>query len=142
MALHPHVQKRAQIAIDRIVAEEHRLPTFEDQEKLPYVTAIVLEGLRWSPVAPFSIYHVAGKEGEPYCGYRIPKDAIIIPNLWAVLRDERLFGKDPAKFMPERFMMSVGEGEEEQLKADVTSADMAFGFGRRICPGKRELLWK
>lgn len=51
IALHPEVQARAQEEIDRVVGA-HRLPDFVDRDRLPYVTAIMKEILRWHPPAP------------------------------------------------------------------------------------------
>lgn len=51
IALHPEVQARAQEEIDRVVGT-HRLPDFVDRDRLPYVTAIMKEILRWHPPAP------------------------------------------------------------------------------------------
>jgi cytochrome P450 len=51
MLANPEVQKRAQEEIDAVVHEGH-LPSFEDEESLPYVSAIVKEVLRWKPVGP------------------------------------------------------------------------------------------
>lgn len=50
---HPEVLRRAQEEIDGVVGEG-RSPTFADQNKLPYITAMVDEVLRWRPVAPLS----------------------------------------------------------------------------------------
>jgi cytochrome P450 len=49
MTLHPHVQQKAQNEIQRIFGSDY-IPSFEDAENLPYVTAVVLELFRW--VAP------------------------------------------------------------------------------------------
>jgi cytochrome P450 len=49
MALHPLVQQKAQNEIQRIFGPDY-IPSFEDAENLPYVTAVVLELFRW--VAP------------------------------------------------------------------------------------------
>lgn len=48
MTLHPGVQKAAQAEIDRVIGGD-RLPSFEDLEEgsLPYITAIMLEVLRY-----------------------------------------------------------------------------------------------
>jgi cytochrome P450 len=51
MLANPDVQKRAQEEIDAVVREGH-LPNFDDEESLPYVSAIVKEVLRWKPVTP------------------------------------------------------------------------------------------
>lgn len=49
MLMHPNVQSKAQAEIDAVVGHD-RLPDFGDQEKLPYVKAVVTECLRWMPV--------------------------------------------------------------------------------------------
>jgi len=54
MSLHPEVQRKAQNEID-IVVGNHRLPTFDDVPSLPYVQALLLEVMRWHPVAPFGL---------------------------------------------------------------------------------------
>ena len=51
MILHPNVMRHAQDEIDSVVGAD-RLPSFADYDILSYVRAIVLEILRWCPVAP------------------------------------------------------------------------------------------
>ncbi|KAG9048571.1 hypothetical protein FS837_012512 [Tulasnella sp. UAMH 9824] len=51
MMLFPSVQEKAQAEIDRVVGRD-RLPTFNDQQDLPYLHALVLEALRWGPSVP------------------------------------------------------------------------------------------
>jgi hypothetical protein len=51
MVVYPDVQEKGQAEIDAIVGQD-RLPTFTDYQRLPYVQAIILEALRWIPVAP------------------------------------------------------------------------------------------
>lgn len=45
MLLYPDVQKKAQEELDRVVGTG-RLPTFEDETSLPYVSAVVKEAMR------------------------------------------------------------------------------------------------
>lgn len=45
MVMHPEVQRSAQEEIDRVVGSD-RLPDYDDQDALPYVSAIVKETLR------------------------------------------------------------------------------------------------
>ena len=46
MALHPEVQAKARAELDRVIGT-NRLPDFDDEEDLPYITAIVREILRF-----------------------------------------------------------------------------------------------
>ena len=43
-----------------------------------------------APVTPFAVYHVS-PEDDAYNGYNIPKGSILIPNAYAVMRDEAIF---------------------------------------------------
>lgn len=54
MCNYPEVQAKAQAEIDAAVGAD-RLPDFSDRENLPYVNAIILETLRWHPVAPIGM---------------------------------------------------------------------------------------
>ena len=76
MTLFPRVQKRAQAELDKIVGPK-RLPCFEDLHQLPYIRAIVLETVRWIPVVPFGVPHVAGAD-DSYDGYHIPAGTMLI----------------------------------------------------------------
>lgn len=78
MALHPHVQRKAQEELDRVVGQ-YRLPDFEDLERLPYIRAVVMETLRWMPVTPFAIPHALTMSDDVYNGHHIPKGSMIIP---------------------------------------------------------------
>jgi 26-hydroxylase len=60
-------------------------------------------------------------------GHFIPKNAQVIPNLYAVHMDPELW-EEPEKFNPERFLNSEGEVEKPEFF-------MPFGVGRRMCLG-------
>lgn len=45
-ALHPEVQKKAQLELDAVCGTD-RPPLWSDFEKVPYVNAIVKAGMRW-----------------------------------------------------------------------------------------------
>ncbi|KAH8984409.1 cytochrome P450 [Lactarius akahatsu] len=130
MVLHPNAQRRAQMEIDRVVGTA-RLPDFDDETTLPYVSALVKEVMRWHPVAPIAVPHRLAAD-DIYEGYFLPAGSIVIGNTWALLHDESVF-PEPNRFWPERF-----------LDPDVKLPDAVFGFGRRICPGRfmaRSSMW-
>ncbi|KAF7844733.1 geraniol 8-hydroxylase-like [Senna tora] len=99
--------------------------------KLPYLRAIVKETLRLHPPAPFLVPHKAQSDAE-ICGFRVPKNAQILVNIWGMGRDSSIWSNDPNQFMPERFLLENTEG------IDYKGRDfelIPFGAGRRICPG-------
>ncbi|KAF8259817.1 cytochrome P450 [Lactarius quietus] len=127
MLMNPTAQNQAQEEIDRIIGSD-RLPTFEDEPNLPFVSALSKEVFRWQQAAPFAIPHRLTAD-DVYNGYFLPKNSIVLGNSWAILHDDRLF-PDPFTFKPERF---VGPNVDPRIPASV---DYAFGFGRRVCPGR------
>ncbi|KAI1788178.1 cytochrome P450 98A3 [Ganoderma leucocontextum] len=129
MALPPEAQKKAQEELDAVVGIE-RLPEFSDRTSLPYVTALVKELLRWHPAAPMGVPHRILAEDE-YNGHLIPGGATIFVNIWAILRNPELYPQ-PDDFIPERFLDSAGKLDVHERDP----ADVVFGFGRRICPGR------
>ncbi|KAL7954630.1 cytochrome P450 [Trichoderma compactum] len=123
MIMNPHVQRKAQEEIDNVVGP-NRLPTRDDQENLPYVNAIVKESLRYFPVAPMGVPHMATEEVF-LRGYRIPSGSYIFPATWWFLHDPKTYAK-PSEFDPERFLEPRNEPDP----------DAVFGHGRRVCPGR------
>ncbi|KAM5541819.1 hypothetical protein V8D89_004548 [Ganoderma adspersum] len=129
MALHPEVQKKAQAELDEVVGAD-RLPEFSDRASLPYVNAVVKEVLRWHPAGPINVPHRVVADDE-YNGYFIPSGALVFVNTWSILRDPEVYAR-PDEFIPDRFLDS--DGNLDLCGRD--PADVVFGFGRRICPGR------
>ncbi|KAG7089831.1 hypothetical protein E1B28_011478 [Marasmius oreades] len=127
MALHPDKQRIAQAEIDGLLNTENRMPLLSDLPNLPYLNAVMKETMRWHPILPFCIARRTGEESE-YDGYTIPKDTVVIPNVWSVAfaPDDRY---DPHEFIPERFLPSNSQPPPDP-------ASYIFGFGKRVCPGK------
>ncbi|OJT11861.1 O-methylsterigmatocystin oxidoreductase [Trametes pubescens] len=128
MACYPEVQLKAREELDAVVGP-NRLPTFEDRDSLPYLTAVAKECLRWQSVVPLGIPHRSLADDE-YKGYFIPAGSAIIANLWAFSRDPRMY-PDPERFNPERFLK---DGKINPAVQDPNT--FVFGYGRRICPGR------
>ncbi|KAF9267772.1 cytochrome P450 [Marasmius fiardii PR-910] len=102
-----------------------RKPTFEDRFELPYID--LCEMLRWAPAGPLGGAHAAFSD-DTLDGYFIPKGTIIFSNIWAMTRNEDVF-IEPETFAPERFLTKEGTCNPGDIS-------FAFGFGRRICPGR------
>jgi len=127
MLLNPGVLKKAQEELDSVVGN-HRLPTFEDRDKLPYIEYIIQETTRWAPLSPVGVPH-ATLEDDTYNGMFIPKGSVVYANAYAMTHDERFY-KDPDSFCPDRYLPKEQGGRGEPFP------EGPFGFGRRICPGQ------
>jgi len=131
MLAYPEVQKKAQAEIDSLTGGRY-LPSFEHEAPLPYISALVKEVMRWENAAPFAAPRRLANDDE-YRGYRLPAGSIVVGNPWAILHDERVY-PDPHTFKPERFLL------DGQLNPAVRDPEAAFGFGRRLCPGRHMAL--
>jgi len=129
MVLHPEVQVKAQSELDQVIGRD-RPPTMDDRAVLPYCNAIVSEVLRWQPVTTVALPHCMVND-EIYKGYLLPQGANVLPNVWAMTRDENDFPSG-GQFIPERYLTEDGKMREE---VPGRSIPLLFGFGRRICPG-------
>ncbi|KDQ53882.1 hypothetical protein JAAARDRAFT_415303 [Jaapia argillacea MUCL 33604] len=128
LTTHPDVQKCAQAELDTVIGNS-RLPDFSDPERLPYINALIKETLRWLPITPLGVPHNS-TEDDVYNGFLIPKGSIVFGNVWSILHDPVAY-PEPEKFKPERFL------KDGKLNSEVRDPNIAaFGFGRRICPGR------
>ncbi|KAI0317639.1 cytochrome P450 [Amylostereum chailletii] len=135
LALYPNVQQRSQEELDEVIGV-HRLPSFDDRASLPYAEAVFRELLRWRLAVPLGLPHMTAKD-DIYEGYLIPKGSIVWGNTWAILHDPETY-PDPEDFKPERFLSPDGRVIDDPRLA------YAFGYGRRICPGRHlveQSLW-
>lgn len=86
------------------------------------------EVTRIRPLVPLSAPHLASQNAT-LRGYSIPKDAIILTNIWAIHHDPKRW-PEPEKFLPERHLNSEG-------KFTKSSNWMHFNVGARSCLGQQ-----
>ncbi|KAG8877873.1 hypothetical protein FRB97_002944 [Tulasnella sp. 331] len=135
MLLYPDVQARAQAEIDRVFGEQ--LPSITNKASTPYLNAVLKETFRWQPVVPLGLPHRLMQD-DVYNGYLIRKGTTVLVNAWGILHDERHF-PDPFTFNPDRFLLKDEVDKslvsKEERETSIDPWDVAFGYGRRICPG-------
>ncbi|KAI0659815.1 CyP450 monooxygenase [Cubamyces menziesii] len=128
MVLNPEVQALAQEELDRVVGCD-RLPEHSDRPSLPYIEAILKETYRWYNPVPLGVAHRC-TEDNVYREWTIPRGATIMFNIWSIFHDAHIFPK-PDAFCPERYL------KDGKLNTDILQPEiLAFGMGRRTCPGK------
>lgn len=103
------------------------LPSWTELEQLPYLSAVILEGLRMTVPVLHRLQRIAPDETLVYKQWKIPPGTPVSMSMLFVLRDKDIF-PDPEKFIPERWL-------EEKDRRRLDPYQVAFGKGSRICVG-------
>ncbi|CAF1705191.1 unnamed protein product [Brassica oleracea var. botrytis] len=124
----PNSLERLRGELDSVVGMT-RLIQETDLPNLPYLQAVVKEGLRLHPPEP--MFERFSQEGCKVGGFYVPEKTSLMVNAYAVMRDPNYWA-DLDEFKPERFLDTWQEEErrEQALKY------IPFGSGRRGCPGE------
>jgi cytochrome P450 len=120
---------------EKLVAElETKFPDryaelpFVELERLPYLTAVIKEGLRLSFGVVGRLPRVVPAPGATFEGHYLPPGTIVGMSSWMMHRDPDVF-HDPMKFDPGRWLKS----SEEFRRLDRNM--VPFGRGTRQCVG-------
>ncbi|XP_002524036.3 cytochrome P450 89A2 [Ricinus communis] len=137
---YPYIQEKLFMEIKSVVADGEEEVKEDHLQKMPYLKAVILEGLRRHPPAHFLLPH-AVIEDVVLGKYLVPKTANINFMVAEMGLDPEVW-EDPMAFKPERFMGSSdnsssegGGGEVFDITGSREIKMMPFGAGRRICPG-------
>ena len=102
-------------------------------ESLPYLSTVVLEGLRmWPPTTGLGCKQVP-PGGDVICGVPVPGGTQVGHNFSGMMRAREIWGGDGGVFRPERWL-EMGEQERKDREGVV---ELAFGSGRFRCLGRR-----
>ncbi|CAL5869093.1 uncharacterized protein PFLUO_LOCUS3321 [Penicillium psychrofluorescens] len=98
-------------------------------DELPYLDAVIKEGLRLFPPIPMSLPRYVPENGRTVCGYTLPAGSIVSCQAYSLhLLDKDVF-PNAEKFLPDRWLQKEGEIERNRLF-------FAFASGGRGCIGK------
>lgn len=103
---------------------------FLSTQHLPYLNAVIEEGLRVYPPAPSDLPRVIGKGGENVSGWELPEGTGVSQWMSTTFRDPALW-REPMSFIPERWM------GDERFAGDKRDAFTPFSLGPRNCLGMK-----
>ncbi|KAH6838567.1 cytochrome P450 [Chaetomium sp. MPI-CAGE-AT-0009] len=130
----PLVYRRLQAEIDAGIREGRISSPITDAEarNLPYLQAVIREGLRMWPPATAALPKVSDKD-EVVCGVRIPAGTNVAWAPFSFLRNKETFGEDADVFRPERWL----DIDPAKYRAMDQVVMMEFASGSRWeCLGK------
>ena len=123
----PETQLKIQQELDDVVGGD-RLPSLDDRPSMPLLQASIMEVQRLANIAEQALPHYTLTD-TTLCGYRVPKDTVVLPNLEAVHLDPECW-ENPEDFNPYRHIDTDGKlitGQGNWLP---------FSAGRRVCAGE------
>ncbi|ORY69984.1 cytochrome P450 [Pseudomassariella vexata] len=116
-----HVQQRLQ--------EELRDNPDVEFDRLPYLDAVVLEGLRCFPAIPMSLPRYVPNGGRTIDGFFVPGGTIVSCQAYSTQRIDQNVFPNPDTFNPDRWLEERGDLDRKRLF-------FAFASGGRGCVGK------
>jgi cytochrome P450 len=130
----PIVYRRLRQEIDDVVASgKASTPiTYAEAKALPYLQAVIYEGLRIHPPNLILASKRVPPEGDTLDGKFVPGGTDIGQNSWSLLRNKQIFGHDSDVFRPSRWLEVDAQKRAEMER----TAELLFGYGRWMCAGK------
>ncbi|KAH7912477.1 benzoate para-hydroxylase, partial [Hygrophoropsis aurantiaca] len=116
----PKVHKKLLAFLEEAVHETN--PNYEEVKSIPYLDAVIDEGLRYHATAAIGLHRRVPDGGVMCCGHYFPAGTELSIPGWTIQHDKTLWG-DPEVFRPERWI------EDPSLRKYF----MTFGKGPRAC---------
>ncbi len=92
--------------------------TFAESQAMPYLQAVVKEGMRLHPATGLPLWRKVPEGGAEICGQYFPAGAVIGLNTWVAHHNEKVFGADAKDFRPERWLEAEKGGGERIKQMD------------------------
>jgi cytochrome P450 len=131
----PHVYRKLQTEIDEAMKTGAISdPVIKDSEarELPYLQAVIREGLRIFPPGTGQMPKLSPPEGDTVNGIFIPGGVRVGTNPWAIMRSPENFGPDSEVFRPERWLEASPQRRMEMEYV----LELVWAYGKYKCLGQ------
>ncbi|KAK2044941.1 pisatin demethylase [Colletotrichum somersetense] len=135
----PRVHARLVAEISSATSSAHHpLITDAEARNLPYLQAVIKEGLRIFPPVAGIMPKEVPPAGDMWKGQFIPGGTRIGWSAWSIFRREDIWGADAREFRPERWLTKDqgGTTPEQKLREMESTIDLMFSYGRYQCLGR------
>lgn len=130
LANHPDKQLKLQEELDRVMPDPTKPLTKQQLEDMRYLRACIKETMR---VMPILIGNARTTVKDMVIGgYQIPSGTMVSMSAQQVTSNEAYFPR-AREFLPERWL----PGADDAIKSTHPFAFLPFGFGPRMCVGRR-----
>ncbi|KAJ4389959.1 hypothetical protein N0V93_007432 [Gnomoniopsis smithogilvyi] len=122
---------RAEVDAAYAAGELSDPPTYAESLKLPYLQAVIKEGLRLHPATGLPLWRQVPEGGATLCGTYFPAGTNVGVNSWVMHHNPSVYGDDADEFRAERWI----DSPKDKLRT-MNDMFMTFGLGSRTCIGK------
>ncbi|KAL4796818.1 cytochrome P450 [Aspergillus venezuelensis] len=113
--------------------------TLDALRDLPYLNAVLHEGLRLCPPIPRNLPRLVPEGGRMVCGVWLPDGIPVSIQAYSLNRSPKYF-HNATTFIPERWLKSVTTDPNSPFNKDTRHAVQPFSIGPRSCIGQ-DLAW-
>ncbi|KAI0845522.1 pisatin demethylase [Daldinia vernicosa] len=134
LVANPMAYNKLKAEIDDAIMKGNVSSPIKDTEsrQLPYLQAVIKEGLRTFPVVTATFFKKVPKGGDTISGYFVPEGTEVGHNVLGVMRAKKYWGDDADVFRPERWL----EADESTFKMMEGVIETLWGSGRYKCLGR------
>ncbi|KAI1401216.1 pisatin demethylase [Hypoxylon fuscum] len=134
LSSNPIAYVKLKTEIDDAILKGNASSPIRDTEarQLPYLQAVIKEGLRAFPVVTATFFKKVPKGGDVIGGYFVPEGTEVGHNVLGVMRSKKYWGDDADVFRPERWL----EANDETLEMMSGALETLWGSGRYKCLGR------
>ncbi|XP_068140583.1 probable cytochrome P450 12a4, mitochondrial [Drosophila tropicalis] len=134
LAKNPEVQEKLREEVRQVLPHKDSEFTEATMKNVPYLRACIKESQR---VYPLIIGNMRTSAKDcVLSGYRVPSNTVVTMISLSHLISEKYFPR-ASEFLPERWLRPVDGDAANSLKLTYPFVFLPFGFGPRMCVGKR-----